>query len=1142
MQEFFEECLINLKKHRQRSRRLIAIVLALSLIVSLDVFWTLRQTGLTLAGDAECGITEHTHNDDCMSDCPSPEHVHSVRCYSDETADVESLLYWQQMLQDYPYTGDLRKDLVGIAQTQVGYKESELNFEIGSDGERHGYTRYGAWYGTPYDDWSATFVSFCLSYAGASKQEAPISSNAAAMIRSWRDLNKYADANKYIPKDGDLVFFSDNTVGIVAKAYSSTIYVIRGDVDGTVEADVMSRTDNTIIGWGSTVGTVYTPQMPVRPSTPPVLIIIEGGSVQPQPQMQRYMLRSMRSATELVPYLEANGGNYFFTLLDMNNQELPKDANGNYVVQAKTGYKLTLSFTSPEGFHPGTYQYQTPQGLIVDGGEGTFILKDGTNVGDWTVTDSGLITMNFNDNMNSRSDITISATLGVHFPDQNDPIDFDGKITVTIEKPPQDVPQTEVNKWGSQGSDSNGKDSSKLHWTVYIVGREGSDIPGSTITDNVISGEYLGTHIYTESDMANGITIGVSEYNPVTWEAIDWHSWTVYPGDPNLTWTETGWSYVMPESATCNWCGTIHPGNLGWEYYIEYSSTPIDFNVSGGIGYMNHVIVDGQSVDGWAEFVHGEIHADIVKNGDFISDASGGSFIWEFQALIPGIKEGQKAEYFWYIMDYMDVHDSAGSTLGYVTNDADHARVTATHNGTTIYVPRVQDATANDPFAWESYWSMDHGDGIYYGHQLNLLCRCHCTAETCPFWNGYSCGSEYWFEGDDGYWYTNGYCQCWTEPENTMFTFSYKTDDISMVEAYGGFDHYIRNRAELYNKIIMPNGTINGALIANAQDSVQIPDLFSKKLTHDFDGYTANYSITINESKLVLTDGSPLTIHDMMTETLAYIQGSLVITTEDANGNVATLHQGVDYDVHYDGTGSETNESGKPVHVLDIEIFHPQPVTYTLNYDATLIIPPGTTQAIKYDNSAKITLWGQEITDTTIEKVFADINISAKSYKVQLFKMDTKTGAPLSGATFGLYNEHGGLITTKVSGADGELNFQTNITEGIILRDHVLYYVQELIAPGQYRLDKTPHWFCFCDTSDEYCALCQEILADVDGLRIPHDTPTKMKIPNEMMGDILPATGGFGQSLWIFSGLGIMLISLISGYILRRKRERRGDG
>ena len=1154
-----EDLVRELRKRRTRRIRLIAVVLVLSLLVSLDVFWALRQPGLTLAGDAECKITEHTHSDQCYesgAQCPYEEHIHSIACYSDETADVETLLQWQDMFAGYPYTGNLREDLVGIALTQVGYTESSLNFEIGSDGVRRGYTRYGAWYGVPYNDWSALFVSFCLNYAGATPEQAPVNISASSMAKLWAGLGKYAEVGEYDPRSGDLVFFNNNTVGIVVKTYKAGIYVIRGDMDAAVRADMISITDETIIGWGSTEGTIASSQAdtiitpennnPYAPdiSNGPVFVIYEGEEAQQvqQSQVSRFALRNTRAVNDLLTYIEENGGGYFFTLLDSNNQALPTDENGNYIVQAETSYKLTISFTSPEGFHPGTYQYQTPHGLIVDGGEGSFILKDGTNVGDWVVTDDGLITMNFNEQMNSRSDITISATLGVSFPNQDEPIDFDGKISVTIEKPPQDLPTTVVNKWGSQGNDGNGKDATKLHWTVYITGREGSNLPGSTITDNVIKGDYLGTHIYTESDMANGLTIGVSEYDPVTWEAIDWHSWTVYPGDPNLTWTETGWSYVLPETATCNWCGTIHPGNSGWEYYIEYSSTPIDFNISGGIGYMNHVTVDNQSVDGWAEFVHGEILADIQKSGDFIADASGGAFIWEFQVLIPGIREGQKADYSWYIMDYMDIHDTSGNVLGYVTNDADHSRVTATHNGTTISVPRVQDATANDPFAWEPYWSMDHGDGIYYGQQINLLCRCHCTEETCQFWNGYSCGSEYWYEGDDGYWYTNGYCQCWTESENTMFTFSYKSKDMEAIEAYGGFDHQVRNRAELYNKIIMPNGTIGGALVANSQDSVQIPDLFSKTLTHDFDGYTANYNITINEGKLVLTDGSELTIHDTMTQTLAYISGSLVITAEDADGNKVTLIEDADYTVSYDGTGKETDDNGNPVHVLDIVILHPQPVMYTLNYDATLIIPPGTTQAIKYDNSAKITLWGQDFVETTVEKVYADINISAKSYKVQLFKMDAKTGQPLEGALFGLYNEHGGHITNQLSGHDGELNFQTNVTEGIILRDHVLYYVQELKAPDMYRLDKDKHWFCFCDKSDAYCAVCEEILADVDGLRIPHDTPTKMKIPNHLMGHILPSTGGLGQSVWIFSGFGVMLISLVSGYILRRRRERRGDG
>ena len=157
---------------------MLAILLVLSLVVSLDVFWSLRQPGLTLAGDADCKITEHTHNKGCEENCLIKEHTHTIECYSDNTADVETQIDWQKMFEDYPYTTNLAQDLVGIAKTQVGYTESKLNFEVDQDGIRHGYTRYGAWYGTPYGNWSATFVAFCLNYAKANVNNYPINTGA----------------------------------------------------------------------------------------------------------------------------------------------------------------------------------------------------------------------------------------------------------------------------------------------------------------------------------------------------------------------------------------------------------------------------------------------------------------------------------------------------------------------------------------------------------------------------------------------------------------------------------------------------------------------------------------------------------------------------------------------------------------------------------------------------------------------------------------------------------------------------------------------------------------------------------------------------------------------------------------------------
>ena len=1328
MQSALDIILENIKWSKTRKKRITATLLALSLVVTLNVFWLLRQPGLTLAGDASCGIVEHTHDKDCgtricictipeephhhddscyttnlieeqellqlvcditeephthddscfetvtkysediilicdnqdeehshedscyetvitdsweetelicdlvsephehdetcydinvveaheeqvltceLSEeghkhddecyewqltCEQEEHVHSIDCYSDDTADAETLLDWQEMFEDYPYSGNLREDLVGIAKTQVGYSESERNFEVGDDGIRRGYTRYGAWYGTPYRDWSAMFVSFCLSYAGADPEETPGNSGASAMATLWEKLDKLAAPEDYIPLSGDLVFFNDNTVGIVSEIHNTTFHVIRGDYNDEVCVELLTLTDESISGWGLTVGTLdNTEELPEpteelpdseetteatektpKPSEDTLTDITKNdeaeqeseveesevesdeveedlssdndeiiqqdlfdvskgpaffifSKVQALPKMQRYSLRKTQTVIDLLPYLEANGGSYFFTLMDFNNTELPKDENGNYIAVANKDYKLAITFNSPEGFHMGTYQHQIPNGLMVDGGEGSFILNSGTeyevNVGSWTVTDTGLITLTFNEHMDSHSEITISATMGIHFPEQEDPIDFDGKIIVTVEPPPQQQNPTILQKWGQPDADEK-----KLDWVVLIYGNADSQITGSIITDQVGLPDWGKPHSYTQSDMDAGLTFGVTDANG------GWHNWTVTPDDPRLIWDENGWSYKIPETVICDYCGELELGNSGWMYQINYSSTPTPLNTPGNFAYENKVTVDGQTAWGWNYFIHGQVEAQIIKNGSFVSDAAGGGFLWEVQASIPGRPEGQKAEYSWAISDEMRLLDQNGVTISRLPNDIHLATVTATYNGTTIQIPRIQDATDEDMFAWDNAWT---SDGIPATRTINLLCRCQCTPETCH-WG--TCG-EYWY--NNGTASTRDFCQCWTETQNMIFTLIYQTRDISSIEAYGALGYKVNNQAQLYYI-----GDDNAVVQVDYDDAtVDIPNLFEKQLTQDFDGYTANYKITINEAKLSLTNGTPLYIRDTMSDTLAFVSGSLVITTEDANGRTATLEQGTDYTVTYDGTGNQTDETGAEVHVLDIVILHPQPVMYTLDYDTTLIFPEQVTGAIKYSNSAEITLWGESIKDTSAEKVYADINIAARNYKVKMFKTCAQTGEPLGGATFGLYNAQGGLITTEVTNENGELLFQTSVIEGIILREHIPYYMQELKAPPGYQLDNSKHWFCFCNKNEDHCAECDVILADYpNSSRIPIDQIGKVNVTNDIMYYDLPATGGPGVYPLILVSVILIIAPFVYGFILWRKRERRGVG
>ena len=231
-------------------------------------------------------------------------------------------------------------------------------------------------------------------------------------------------------------------------------------------------------------------------------------NVKSEPEQRRSSFKASRTVVDIYDYLIGNGGSYFITLLDTNNNELPKDANGNYIVTSGTNYKMSLTFNGPHGIHPGTYQYQLPQGLQITGGAGDFTLKDTdgieVNVGTWEVGDDGRITMVLNKEMNNRTDVLITATMDVVFPEQEEPLHFDGNIIVIIEPPNPTEEPTVLLKWGSQGKETANQDPSKIYWTVQISGKKDSHIPGSIVTDQVT----LGEHRYTESDQNAGLRFG----------------------------------------------------------------------------------------------------------------------------------------------------------------------------------------------------------------------------------------------------------------------------------------------------------------------------------------------------------------------------------------------------------------------------------------------------------------------------------------------------------------------------------------------------------------------------------------------------------------------------------------------------------
>ena len=166
-----------------------------------------------------CGEEEgshHEHTDACYKvdkelTCTLPIHKHTLQCYSNPNADVETKSDWEKTFKKVDLTGNWSDDVIAVAETQIGYSESDRNYQVQKDGKTmKGYTRYGDWYGDSYGDWCAMFCSFCLHYAGVDADLMPIEANCQNWINILNGENYglyHTSSSDYIPAVGDLVFF-----------------------------------------------------------------------------------------------------------------------------------------------------------------------------------------------------------------------------------------------------------------------------------------------------------------------------------------------------------------------------------------------------------------------------------------------------------------------------------------------------------------------------------------------------------------------------------------------------------------------------------------------------------------------------------------------------------------------------------------------------------------------------------------------------------------------------------------------------------------------------------------------------------------------------------------------------------------------
>lgn len=214
-----------------------------------------------------CGLEEtegHVHTDACYErqmTCGKNEHTHTLQCYSNPDADVETEADWKATLPKL--TDNWNDDVVAVALSQAGYRESLYNYEVQADDvTTNGYTRFGAWYGDVYGDWTAMFASFCTYYA---EVPMPIDANLGRYMQKLADEHLWHAASEadYEPKPGSLVFLDTedpddvDRVGVLIKVEDDRLTLLVGDYNNKVDKLELVPNDPMIEGYA---------QLPEQPS------------------------------------------------------------------------------------------------------------------------------------------------------------------------------------------------------------------------------------------------------------------------------------------------------------------------------------------------------------------------------------------------------------------------------------------------------------------------------------------------------------------------------------------------------------------------------------------------------------------------------------------------------------------------------------------------------------------------------------------------------------------------------------------------------------------------------------------------------------------------------------------------------------
>ena len=228
----------------------------------------------------------HHHTEDCYQKtlvCPLQEHRHTVACLRDPMEDIETEDDWLAAT-NVQLTGQWNTDLLAVAETQLGYKQSEKNFEIDeSDGvSLRYYSRYGQFYNNPYGEWDVMFLAYCLKYAGVDRSVIPQRASVLSMRCDMSGMAWLLEADDTLqPQPGDIVIYQKYLTRTVAA--ESQADGAEEDLDGGFWADdtTPDTTPDTVPDTETGADTPDTAPLPEDAAAKPVVDAAETNTAVP---------------------------------------------------------------------------------------------------------------------------------------------------------------------------------------------------------------------------------------------------------------------------------------------------------------------------------------------------------------------------------------------------------------------------------------------------------------------------------------------------------------------------------------------------------------------------------------------------------------------------------------------------------------------------------------------------------------------------------------------------------------------------------------------------------------------------------------------------------------------------------------------